>query len=179
MFACQGFEATTMESIAQAAQIHPATLYRYFPSKDLIVLAEFAAVTGRIGDHLESSPPEQALSLSLGSAIEAVLDAEDSVPVERRRVVRRILDESPGARARLWDLLEEQRTRIAEVIAARSAIAPGDPRAVLSARLTVLILETAADLWARGEEPARSSAIARDLMRLLEAGEVILPAATT
>jgi len=39
LFARQGFEATTLRQIAARAEVSPALLYRYFPSKRAVVLA--------------------------------------------------------------------------------------------------------------------------------------------
>ncbi len=46
LFACRGFEATTLEDIAAAAGLHVQTLYRHFPNK-----AELAAAVDR--EHLD------------------------------------------------------------------------------------------------------------------------------
>jgi AcrR family transcriptional regulator len=36
----QGYEATTVEQIAEAAEISPSTFFRYFPTKDAVVLTD-------------------------------------------------------------------------------------------------------------------------------------------
>src|SRR3984893_3136175 len=38
LFKRDGYEQTTMEAIAEAAEVSPSTLYRYFLTKDLILL---------------------------------------------------------------------------------------------------------------------------------------------
>jgi AcrR family transcriptional regulator len=38
LFKRDGYEQTSMEAIAEAAEVSPSTLYRYFLSKDLILL---------------------------------------------------------------------------------------------------------------------------------------------
>ena len=38
LFREQGYEATTMEQIAEAAEVSPSTLFRYFPTKKALVL---------------------------------------------------------------------------------------------------------------------------------------------
>ena len=102
LFAREGYEQTTMESIAEAADVSPSTLYRYFPSKDLIILARyktfsetFAAV---FATHSLNHPVDEALA----EAIFTVLDNEDDQR-EETLLVRSILDRSPIPRARLWD----------------------------------------------------------------------------
>ena len=51
LFLEQGYEATTMEEIAERAGIGTSTLYRYFPSKDLLVL-EPLSVRGHMAAEL-------------------------------------------------------------------------------------------------------------------------------
>jgi AcrR family transcriptional regulator len=70
LFADQGFAATTVEQIAAAANVSPRTLFRYFPSKDAIVLAD----TG--GDRLADAVRQQPPTLS---RIEAVRGAVHSL----------------------------------------------------------------------------------------------------
>src|SRR3954449_11756401 len=40
LFAQQGYEATTVEQIAAAAEISPSTFFRYFPSKEDLVIQD-------------------------------------------------------------------------------------------------------------------------------------------
>jgi AcrR family transcriptional regulator len=40
LFREQGYGATTVEQIAEAAEVSPATFYRYFPTKEDVVLQD-------------------------------------------------------------------------------------------------------------------------------------------
>ena len=68
LFGRDGYEQTTMEAIAEAAEISPQTLYRYFPSKDLILLGplvgnhDFSVAFSRLAVNL---PVEEALAKAI------------------------------------------------------------------------------------------------------------------
>jgi AcrR family transcriptional regulator len=174
LFATQGYAETTMEQIAEAVELHPSTVYRYFPSKDLIVFAEFESMLLRFSATLEATSEDIPLDDALTAAILNVLDDEATTSLTQR-AIRSIIDQSPLARARLWDTLEEQRRRAATLIAARSGKSENDFDVILSARTAILIAETAADIWrdAQGDLPAGK--IARELMRIFGDGRVTLP----
>ncbi len=56
LFARDGFDATTIEDIAAAADIAPRTFFYYFPTKEDVVLADYADRLDRIIDELGRRP---------------------------------------------------------------------------------------------------------------------------
>lgn len=56
LFGRAGFDATTIEDIAAAADIAPRTFFYYFPSKEDVVLADYADRLDRILDELGRQP---------------------------------------------------------------------------------------------------------------------------
>jgi len=172
LFARDGYEETTMESIAKAAEISPSTLYRTFPSKDLIVLERVTVFTQQFAEAFQRHAENHPLDEALGEAIFAVL--EDKNPQETL-LVRSIIDQSPIARARLWDYMAEQHRQLARVIAQKAHAKADDLHVVLTAQLAVLVFGMAADRWrdSGGALPSRATATA--LMRLLRDGAVIFP----
>lgn len=192
MFAKQGFDATTMEAIAAAAEVHPATLYRYFPSKDLIVLAEFATIAELVAKRLEEAPADEDLSHSMRAAVDAVFaqhegaggggaggsgaGAGGSGAVGQHADMRDIIDQSPAARARVWDLLEHERQRIGAIIAERIGEPASSPRVVLSARFLVMLVETAADLTRYDPDPEAPHRTVAGLIDVVASGQLIVPA---
>ncbi|NYE95903.1 AcrR family transcriptional regulator [Psychromicrobium silvestre] len=174
LFKERGFAETTMESIAEAVELSPSTLYRYFPSKDTIVLESFQSTFDHLTEVFEAQPPSLSIGVALTKAIDAVLRIEDEQP-EDSLLIRSIIDQSPAARAKLWDHLDDQRARLGALIAQRLGKATSDFEVVMSARIAILIVETAADVWRQSDKSVSSSDIARDLTRVLAERRESLP----
>jgi len=176
LFRQNGYEQTTMESIAEAAELSPSTLYRYFPSKDLIVLERFTAFSEQFAAVFAKYSLDHPVDEALAEAIFTVLEVEDKKGAETL-MVRSIIDESPIARARLWDYLAEQQRQLGKLIAERLHAKEDDLRVVFTAQAAIMVAGLAADRWREtgGKLPSRSTA--GELMRLLEVGAIIFPRA--
>ncbi len=174
LFARKGYEQTTMEIIAEAADVSPRTLYRYFPSKDLIVLAGFTANTARFSEVFALRVKEMPIERALAEAIFAVLAVEDEQP-EHALLVRSIVGQSPVTRARLWDYLGEQQYSLTKQLAEHLGTDENDPGVILTARVALEILLAAADIWRASKGRASSRGIAENLMLLLRNGSILFP----
>lgn len=174
LFGKSGYEQTTMESIAEAAELSPSTLYRYFPSKDLIVLQRFTDFSERFARVFEEYSLDHPVDEALAEAVFAVLEAEDSQAAETL-LVRSIIDKAPIARARLWDLLAEQQRQLGKLIAHRLHAKESELRVKFTAQLAIMIAGLAADRWraSRSKQPSRGTA--EELMRLLQEQAIIFP----
>ena len=60
LFEERGFDGTTIEDIAAAADIAPRTFFSYFPTKEDVVLADYASRLDQIIDVLRSRLPSEA-----------------------------------------------------------------------------------------------------------------------
>jgi AcrR family transcriptional regulator len=176
LFARDGYEQTTMESIAEAAEVSPSTLYRYFPSKDLVILARYKAFAQTFADVFAAHSINHPVDEALAQAIFTVLDHEDGQRDEAL-LVRSILDRSPIPRARLWDYLDEQLHLLSQQLAERLHTTETDLRVILTARLAIMVVGTAADIWRAGGGVRSSRACAEQVMRLFQEQAVILPRA--
>ncbi|MGD0408355.1 MAG: TetR family transcriptional regulator [Candidatus Limnocylindrales bacterium] len=58
LFREQGYEATTVEQIAEAAEVSPSTFFRYFPTKEDVVA--YDALDPAVMASWRSQPPEMA-----------------------------------------------------------------------------------------------------------------------
>ena len=61
LFMERGFEATTMQDIADALGVARRTLFRYYPSKNDLVWGEFDRVLDRLRDDLRAVDQDQSL----------------------------------------------------------------------------------------------------------------------
>ncbi len=57
LFRANGYEAATLRQIAKEAGVSPGLAYRYFDSKDGLVLALYARLTGTFRERIEQLPP--------------------------------------------------------------------------------------------------------------------------
>ena len=70
LFREQGYHATTVEQIAEAAEISPSTFFRYFPTKEDVVLQDdFDLITL---EAFERSPPSMSVIAAFRAAVAEV-----------------------------------------------------------------------------------------------------------
>ena len=89
LFTQQGFAATTVEQVAEAAEVSPSTVFRYFPTKeDLVVFDPHDPV---IFAEFQRQPPEVSLTEAwrnaLRTAIAGMSEDELTSQLERARLV--------------------------------------------------------------------------------------------
>ena len=173
LFKVDGYEKATMEAIAEAAEVSSSTLYRYFPSKDLILLDsisgydDFAAAFSR---HAVNLPMEEALA-------EAILEWAkwEDANAEELRLVYSLIDQAPIARARLWDFVDKWMRDFNARLAEKLHLPEDDLRVELSARLVFAILGAASVQWRVSPNRSPSSAIAKEALRMFEKQKVLIP----
>ena len=108
LFQRNGYAATSVESIAAAADVSPSTFFRYFPTKEDVVLSDFMDET-TIGRFLEA-PPEYSLVQALSYAVETGIAAlpEEDFQLEhlRNRLIREVPELRRGMLAEMMRPME-------------------------------------------------------------------------
>jgi AcrR family transcriptional regulator len=168
-----GYDATTMEGVAQRAGVGSSTLYRYFESKDAIVLAPIGE-PGVMAARLREVAGDLPLAEALGEAIVALL------VVPRGDVVRDaryhdLIRTNPRAQTRLLEWYHEEERLLREAIAEREHRSPGDLGVIFTARAATLVLELANNDTAAEAGGEVTAERARELMRALEQETITLP----
>ena len=69
LFAARGFEATTVDDVAEAAGIGRRTFFRYFASKNDVVWGDFDTALAQLRARLAAVPPEVSLVDGLREAV--------------------------------------------------------------------------------------------------------------
>jgi AcrR family transcriptional regulator len=137
-----GYEAATLEQVADRAEVGISTVYRYFANKDAILLDPIERHTGGLAAQFRSRPAEEDVPVSLGHTVHAALDISPEQWAYTRRL-RAQLDLAPGPRARLWDVWHRERSLLEDAIAQRSG--RDQLWNAAAAHLTMMILTMAYD----------------------------------
>jgi AcrR family transcriptional regulator len=173
LFADRGFDEVTVDDIAAAAGISARTFFRYFATKDEVILAYEHRLHERLLTALRERPPAEHAVEALREAFVATSHVE---PANRARVLLlgRILAQASALRSRaLGERIADDPDLISDV-ARRLGVKPGDTRArvVVAAMSAVAGSEFRAwvDDNGKGDPAARISAalamIERGLSRL-------------
>src|ERR1700759_2143624 len=101
LFREQGYQATTVEQIAAAAEVSPSTFFRYFPTKEDVVLQD--DMDTRMVEALERQPadlrPPTAVRAAVRDAFASYTEADLAVIAETTRLTMTV----PEIRARATD----------------------------------------------------------------------------
>jgi AcrR family transcriptional regulator len=157
-----GFEATTVEQIAEAADVSPRTINRYFELKEDIVLAPIADSARLVAAELSKQPVTgnelQAL-LDTYLAVADISTAGGPVPFEWFQRMQRIMRASPAVRARSMDFADTKAVEIHSALAERIGVGPESMTVRLIAATWNAILRTGMECDAAviGCEPTASA----------------------
>ncbi len=173
LFTCNGYQRTTIEQIAIAAEVGPRTLYRYFPTKETLVVEFVRTSLFDALDDLRTQPPEP-LPVALNTVIGRVLDVMATDPA-RVLAVYDISGLNGSVRAQLADVLWMWRDTLASEVADML----DDPSDRITARLTaafaINIIEVVVRSWVDSAGKADLHALAEEAMTLLRDGRIPVP----
>ncbi|MEY9933591.1 AcrR family transcriptional regulator [Catenulispora sp. GP43] len=145
LFRDSGYSATTMEQIAAAADVSPSTLYRYFPTKeDLILTDDYDPL---LAAAFRAQPPElpilQAFRAAVDTAMLQVPADGQAEALERARLSYTI----PEVRARAMDHMFTTTDMLADLFAERLNRSPHDLEVRVLAGTVIGALLATHQLW--------------------------------
>ena len=173
LFKRDGYEQTTMEAIAEAAEVSPSTLYRYFLSKDLILLNPL------FGFDFPAAFSKHAVNLSAQEALTETIfewakwqdtNSEEILPI------RSLIDQTPVVYARLWELAYQAAWGLKERLAEKLNVPEDDLRLELSVRVFIFgIIGSVADQWRANGGKTSSMTYTKKVMKMFEEQKVLIP----
>jgi AcrR family transcriptional regulator len=139
LFRDRGYAATTVEQIAEAAEVSPSTVFRYFPTKEELVTTDeldpviFAA--------FEEQPRELGLLRAWRGAMHAVLDRLTDAEMATERERMQLIMSVPDLWAASFGNIRKTLATMTELSARRVGRAPDDPavRNVIGAMFGVML----------------------------------------
>jgi AcrR family transcriptional regulator len=126
LFREQGYQATTVEQIAAAAEVSPSTFFRYFPTKEDVVLQD--DMEPMLIEALEHQPRELGMVAAIRASMQTVSASLNEEQWDRLRQTAELGMTVPEVRARAMDDFSRTITMMAGAMAKRTGLSPDDLR---------------------------------------------------
>ena len=173
LFGEQGYAATSIERIADEAEVSPSTVFRYFPTKEDIVLTDeygplvHDALLTRPADE----PPVTALRRALLEVAEQSLHREPGPGPAELRQRMRLVQDVPALRARMTEQMSATVEMLASALAGRTGMDERSLELRVCTGALVGALAEALFFWAESDEPREDLAGLLDRsLRVVERG---------
>jgi AcrR family transcriptional regulator len=124
LFGQKGYDETTIDEIAEAAEVSPSTFFRYFPTKEDVVL--FDLNDELIIEAFRAQPSELTAVQALRNAIRSVVGELTPEQIELDRQRQALTFANPELRARMWDEIARMIDLFAKIGAERVGRSPDD-----------------------------------------------------
>ncbi|MBC2875260.1 MULTISPECIES: TetR/AcrR family transcriptional regulator [Streptomyces] len=145
LFEEQGYDATPVDQIAEAADVSPSTVFRYFPTKEDIVLTDEydplleAALRSRPADE----PPLRAIRNTVLEGMRDILGTASPEMRMRNRLIRDV----PSLRARASEGVGESARLLRSVLAERTGRPEDDFELRVVTTAVLVVMQEAVMVW--------------------------------
>jgi AcrR family transcriptional regulator len=183
LFAQKGFDATTVDEIADAVMVSSRTFFRYFQSKDDVAVGAIDEIYTAVFAAFERRPADEPVLTALRAAMVSVLEqaeAGEAFLAPRRLVcLAELMITSPSLSAASLELCTKRLDEMSAAVGRRMGVDPrADPRPTLVAAVAMSAVQTATGAWQRNEPATPPSQLVDRAFRLLADG-INYPAAPT
>jgi AcrR family transcriptional regulator len=170
LFGERGFDGTTIEDIVDEVEVSPRTFFRYFDSKEDVVIGFFDDMGLELRDLLAARPAGEAPFTALRRALDSLVDVYTE-RAGRVRAAKRLANETPSIRARLLDKHARWENWVTEVLADRLGVdSAADPRPRLIAAVSLAAFSCAVGSWLAGGARGDLHALVDDALDVVGRG---------
>ncbi|MEV0429366.1 TetR family transcriptional regulator [Micromonospora sp. NPDC050495] len=167
LLAQRGFHAVTVDDIVAAAGVSRRTFFRYFASKEDVVVQFLAGMGAAIVEALAARPVDEPPSVALRHAawvpVAACADHSD-----RALPVVRLIMQTPALRARYLERQTQWRVGLAAELATRLGLDPeSDLYPTLAAGMTLTAIDAVLQRWQAGDEKDRLADLTERAMAII------------
>jgi AcrR family transcriptional regulator len=164
LFLERGFETTTLDDIAEAADVSRRSLFHYFESKEEIVLSARADFPKIIAEAIGQRPAAESL---LEMVENALIDTATSYGSTQTRALSRLIRDTPALSAGEQAKYEHVERALAKALADRKSLPEIDTACRVTAAAAIGILKLAVEAWLAGNDsgPEKNFRAAFDALR--------------
>ena len=171
LFAERGYEQTTVEEIAEAADVAVRTFFRYFSSKQDVLFGDVVKDrVSRLRTELASRPRRESVITSITTVMDLLDVAGED---EEEQILARfdLLRHQPSLRTRYLDLINAMRLVVVEFVADRTGLDPRhDMYPHLLAGAAAASWDTSLTLWAESHGKLSLRDLRNEAFAALSAG---------
>jgi AcrR family transcriptional regulator len=169
LFAEKGFEATTVEEIADTVDVSSRTFFRYFSSKEDVVLTyqedQFQALLEALAARPSDEPVITAMRNAGVAMMRACEEGEFGLDPEKFICIQQLMDSSPTVFSRSLEHGQKKQVEITRLVAERMGVDPAtDLRPHVAAGAGSCAFRAAFDVWIHGNAPLPRAERLSDLL---------------
>jgi len=168
LFADRGFERVTVAEVARLADVAPATVFNYFPTKEDLFYSRLEAFGARLLEAVAAREPGEPVlaafrrQLLESGGLLASVEAGDAQALQRLRTVNQVIAASPALQARERQTIAGTADALAGLLAAEGGDASDQVGAQAAANALLGVQRALIDFTRRrvlaGDDPARLAA---------------------
>jgi AcrR family transcriptional regulator len=166
LLARKGFDAVTVDDIVGAAGVSKRTFFRYFASKEDVVVQFLGEMGTGMRAALAERPAQEPPSVALRQTVWSAVDACAGHGEQTLRVVRLILG-TPALLARFLERQAQWRDALAEELARRLDLGPASLYPQLAAGAALTAFDTVLQRWSAGEGDQDPAALTDEAFAVL------------
>ncbi|MCL4465099.1 MAG: TetR family transcriptional regulator [Chloroflexi bacterium] len=148
LFLEKGYEATSVGEIAAAAGVSPMTFFRYFPTKEDVVISDDydPLVVEMIATRPAGEPALTRVRRAVADGLARIYAADREALLVRMRLIL----STPALRARLWEQQSAGVKLIASALGSRAGWEDGGLASRVTAAACIAAITTATEAWVEG-----------------------------